>query len=166
MIIYLFSQDIPIYLARRIYSSVSQRSYVSWYAKLRLLLINDRRIPPGNFLSDYVDTSMQEIQIDESCFGKKQKHHRGSVHNRTWVFGMMERRTRRTIFRVVSQRNRDTLLPIIKENVALGSIITSDAWKAYDTLESEGYKHEVVVHKDGFISNSGAHTNGIEGNTL
>ena len=63
----------------------------------------------------------------------------------------------------VEERNRDTLLGIIKERIEPGTTIISDCWKAYDCLEQEGYVHLKVNHSLNFVDpTSGAHTNTIE----
>ena len=80
-----------------------------------------------------------------------------------WVFGLMERETRNTVFQIVQKRDKNTLIPIIKNHVATGSIIYSDDWKAYSCLGKDGYVHKVVVHKKEFVSKEGACTNAIEG---
>ena len=47
--------------------------------------------------------------------------------------------------------------------VAAGALINSDAWSAYLTLDRLGYRHEVVNHSIEFVSETGAHTQTIEG---
>ena len=64
----------------------------------------------------------------------------------------------------VPDRSAKTLVAIIKEHIAVGSIIYSDCWKAYDRLEEEGYKHLKVNHPVAFVDpKTGCHTNSIEG---
>ncbi|CAC5424217.1 unnamed protein product [Mytilus coruscus] len=70
--------------------------------------------------------SMGSIEIDESLSGKKRKYNRGSGKQDRWVFGMLEKGTRKVILRVVEKCNRETLEPIIKENEAEGSTIHLD----------------------------------------
>lgn len=45
-------------------------------------------------------------------------------------------------------RDAATLIPIILENVEVGSIIHTDAWKAYSRLNDHGFEHHVVNHSD------------------
>jgi len=114
-----------------------------------------------------------EIEIDESLFGRRIKHHRGNPTGlKIWVFGMVERSSNTIIMYPVNDRSRSTLLPIIKRHVAPGSTIYSDGWSAYCDLNNEGYRHFTVVHKYTFKSfyknvETGAvvevHTNRIEG---
>jgi transposase-like protein len=56
-----------------------------------------------------------------------------------------------------------TLLPIIKNEVELGSIIHSDEWRAYSSLNNEGYIHNTVNHQKWFIDlETNANTQTIE----
>ena len=159
MIIYLFSQDIPIYLAYRLFPEVSERSYTVWYSKLRGHLLCSLSVK----MDGTIETGLNEYEFDESCFGKKRKYNRGSITNKVWVFGILQRGTRKTSFVIVKKRDRETLLPIIKSKVCVGATIYTDDWKAYSSLEEHGYKHDVVIHKKSFVSETGACTNGIEG---
>ena len=106
------------------------------------------------------------VEIDESKFGKR-KYNRGHRVDGSWVFGGVELTPERNFFAViVPDRQRSTLLPIIKAHIAPGSIIRSDYWKAYDIIPFESgynYTHEKVNHSEGFINDKGVHTNNIEG---
>ena len=79
------------------------------------------------------------------------------------MFGAKERNTRNAFMHIVQKRNRDTLLPIIKSHIEIGSTIYSDQWGAYCTLAEEGYHHDTVNHSKEFKSATGVCTNGIEG---
>ena len=66
------------------------------------------------------------VEMDESCFVRKRKHHRGGapgVRDGRWVFGMIERRDGRSIepsalalvrVFVVDTRIADNLEPLIR----------------------------------------------------
>lgn len=73
------------------------------------------------------------IEIDESCFSRKPKHNRGGNLNRPqkWVFGMIERGTRRFVVVVVPDRTANTLIPIIRQYISRDSTIFSDMWRPY-----------------------------------
>ena len=103
-----------------------------------------------------------EVEVDESMFGRRRLDcwsHRAL--NRLKLFP-------------VDQRDQDTLICIIKENVLPGSTIYTDGWSGYQNHKDHGYKHFVVEHKYTFKStcvefdpDSGmcvtVHTNRIEG---
>ena len=61
------------------------------------------------------------VEIDESLFGKKMKYYKGTGKQDTWVFGLVEKGSRKAILRVVDQRNGTTLLPIIKQSQGVES---------------------------------------------
>lgn len=84
------------------------------------------------------------VEIDESKFGKR-KYHRGKRVDGVWVFGGIERETKKCFFEVVEDRSANTLIPIIKKYILPGTTILSDCWKAYSSIESEGYQHLTVI---------------------
>jgi hypothetical protein len=49
------------------------------------------------------------VEIDESKFGKR-KFHKGRRVDGVWLFGGIERETKRCFFTTVSERTRETLL--------------------------------------------------------
>ena len=103
-----------------------------------------------------------EVEIDESKFGKR-KYHRGKNVDGVWVFGGIERNSKRCFFEIVEDRSASTLIPIIKRYIKPGSIILSDCWKAYSSLKDEGYGHLTVNHSIEFKNkDTGACTNLIE----
>ena len=63
-----------------------------------------------------------------------------------WVFGGIERESKKCFFEIVEDRSASTLIPIIKRYVKPGSIILSDCRKAYSSLKEEGYTHLTVNH--------------------
>ena len=69
----------------------------------------------------------------------------------------------RFFFEIVEDRSAETLMPLIKKYIKKGSIIHSDCWKSYSSLEKEGYFHLTVKHSEEFVnSETGAHTQTIE----
>jgi len=103
------------------------------------------------------------VEIDESKFGKR-KYNRGKRVEGVWVFGGIERDSNppKCFFTSVSDRCVDTLIPIIKQWILPGTTIASDCWRAYSSLEQEGYIHTAVNHSIQFVSETGTHTNNIE----
>jgi len=108
------------------------------------------------------------IEIDECYFGKKRKGNRGNSTTRQWVFGIVQRGTRKSFLVPVNNRTKETLIPLIKARVKSGSTIYHDDWPAYRLLSEEGYQTGVVNHTKEFVSKEGVCTNTIEGegNTL
>ncbi|KAH7824064.1 putative ISXO2-like transposase domain [Monocercomonoides exilis] len=65
---------------------------------------------------------------------------------------------------IVPDRTKDTLIPIILDQIKFGTKIYSDKWKAYQCLSTFGYLHETVCHKREFFNKENkACTNTIEG---
>ena len=65
---------------------------------------------------------------------------------------------------IVFNRKRTTLLDIIKKNVRPGSIIISDCWASYNTIQKDlDMGHMTVDHSKNFKDPlTGAYTNTIE----
>ncbi len=106
------------------------------------------------------------VEADETYIGGGPRHKgkRGQFRwqeEKTTVFGMVERGGE-VITRVVPNARRDTLIPIIKENVAQGSTISTDEHHSYKALPKHGYAHEVVKHRDREYVRGTAHTNTID----
>lgn len=154
---YYFGLDFQIYEVEKLVE-VNHGTVIEWFDNLRAKCIQFLKEDPIT-----LGESMGTIEIDESLYGKKRKYNRGSGKQDTWVFGMIEKGTRKVIFRVVEKRNRATLVPIIKENIVQGSTIHSDCWAAYNSLADEGFVHRTVNHSEEFKSAEGTCTNEIEG---
>ena len=108
------------------------------------------------------------VQIDESKFGKR-KYNRGRRIEGHWVLGMIEDGSEDFRLVVCPENVRDaaTLIPIIQEHVAVGTEIRTDMWRAYSSLNENGYVHKVVNHSDPehrFVTTEGVHTQRIEAN--
>ncbi|KAJ8964757.1 hypothetical protein NQ314_004648 [Rhamnusium bicolor] len=68
------------------------------------------------------------VEIDEAKIGKR-KYNRGRYLEGQWVFGAIERETKRFFLEAVEQRNIDTLLDIIKQRILPGTTVHSDGHK-------------------------------------
>lgn len=105
------------------------------------------------------------VEIDESLLAKR-KYHRGRVIEQVWMFGGVERdsNSEKFFIEIVPDRTKDTLVNVIKRRVREGTTIMSDMWRAYNTLENEGYIHYTVNHSENFINpaNATIHTQTIE----
>ena len=103
------------------------------------------------------------VEMDEAYIGgvRPGKRGRGAAH-KSVVFGMLER-DGDVRGMVVENARRVTLRPIIKENVAPGTTISSDEYWPYQILKLHGYIHGTVGHRKGEYVNGIHHTNSIEG---
>jgi transposase len=105
----------------------------------------------------------KQVEIDETMIGGKIEASKGALSNKTVVLGMLERGGN-VVTEVVSDRRRNTLLPIIKETVRPYSIVHTDEHTAYLTIAAHGYYHETVNHSaEQYVSPTGSSVNAIEG---
>ncbi|XP_022164773.1 uncharacterized protein LOC111029863, partial [Myzus persicae] len=66
-------------------------------------------------------------------------------------------------FFIVQEKDRATLLPIIKREIEPETTIFSEEWKAYSCLNDHGYIHNTVNHKNNCIDpQTGAETQTME----
>jgi len=109
------------------------------------------------------------IEADETFIGGKARNmHRGKreevIHGRgpmgkAIVFGLLERETGKVRTSVVGTRRKHHLHNQIRENVAPGSELNTDALKSYDGLSE--YTHKVVDHAEQYVDGT-VHTNRLE----
>ena len=89
-------------------------------------------------------------QIDESLFCHKQKYGKGRAsETQTWVFGIADTSfsPARFYMEVVPNRSAETLLHIIARVCKPGTIIHSDKWAAYKSINRVlGFDHGSVNH--------------------
>lgn len=63
----------------------------------------------------------------------------------------------------VDKRDRETLLPIIVQEIEPETTNKSDEWRAYSTLKDHGFLHQTINHSENFIDlRTGAQTQTIE----
>jgi ISXO2-like transposase domain len=105
------------------------------------------------------------VEIDECKLGKR-KYNRGHRVDGLWILGGVERTEARRCFLVeVADRSPETLLSVISEHVAPGSLVLTDCWKGYLRLSNAlNVAHMTVNHSQVFVDpNTGCCTNTIEG---
>jgi transposase len=88
------------------------------------------------------------VEIDETYVGgrrRKENYHDDPLKGKTPVMGMVQRGG---AFKghVLPEVKKETLLPIIRQQVELGSTISTDTLRAYKRLGDHGYKHGAVNH--------------------
>ena len=115
-----------------------------------------------------------EVEIDETAISKM-KYEAGRYLNTTWIFGGIERISKRKFIVPLIKsgddedytrpenirRTAENLLPLIHKYIAPCSIIYSDKWKAYDNLSKLGYKHLTINHSQQFVDGT-IHNQNIE----
>ncbi len=139
--------------------SVTQKS--AWFLLHRLRYAFDH--------PNFKYTLGNVVEIDETFVGgqainkhadKKTKNDKGgTIHEKQPVLGMIERDGNVKAI-VVPNRDKETILPIIYNNVEQGTSIMTDEYPAYKSLDN-GYIYLTVNHGAKEYVNHMAHTNGI-----
>lgn len=145
-------------LARDI--SVTQKS--AWFLLHRLRYAFDH--------PNFKKTVGNIVEIDEVGIGgqsyykhsnKKVKNEEGAtISGKTSVIGLRERGGN-VIAKVVTDRSKETLLPIVYANVEPDAILMTDEYPGYKDLALY-FEHHTVNHSAKEFVNHMAHTNGIE----
>ncbi|KAJ4448706.1 hypothetical protein ANN_00096 [Periplaneta americana] len=107
------------------------------------------------------------VELDETrVYNRKYKRGRllKSEKNSVWVFGGIDRETKESFVLKVENRDKNTLIPIIKSFIKPHTKIMTDGWKSYSDLKDEGYIHEVVNHSIEFVreDDRSVHTQKVE----
>lgn len=80
--------------------------------------------------------------------------------NKTAVWGVLDRESRKVRATVVPKVNREALQTAVLDQVALGSKVYTDEARVYRSLPND-YIHEFVNHVEKYV-NGQVHTNGLE----
>lgn len=141
-------------------TGVTYKTAWRMFKQIRMMLDEDR------------DPFTGQVEADESFFGGKAKNMHRHIRERkikgrgavgkTTVAGVLQRQGA-VVAKVVSNREQETLVPFLEERVLPASMIFTDEFKSYDSLESKGYAHSRVHHAANVYVKGDAHTNGIEG---
>jgi transposase-like protein len=109
------------------------------------------------------------VEADETFIGGKarfmhsdkraEKIHGRGPEGKAIVFGLLERETGKVRATVVSGRRKQHLHREIRENVAPGAELNTDALKSYDGLDE--YTHKIVDHAEQYVDGT-VHTNRLE----
>lgn len=121
--------------------------------------------------SDSVEFLSGTVELDETFVGgknknrhadKKVKHSQGrSFKDKTPVFGIYHRETKKVKAFAIPDTKRRTIEPIIYKHIDTDVTIMSDEWFAYSNL-SRSYNHEFVDHSRGEYVRGNVTTNRIE----
>ena len=102
-----------------------------------------------------------EIEVDESYFGGVRKGKRGrGAAGKVPLFGLLKRGGH--VYTVpVKDTKADTLIPIISCKVQPDSIVYTNSYRSYDTLDITDFHHMRINHSKLFADKEN-HINGIE----
>ena len=101
------------------------------------------------------------VELDESYFGGRQKGKRGrGAAGKVPVFGILKRGGK-VYTQIIGDTKTKTLLAIIKQKVRPDSIVYTDNYKSYNSLDTSGFMHYRINHASLFADRYN-HINGIE----
>lgn len=102
-----------------------------------------------------------KVEADESFFGGRRKGKRGrGAGGKIPVFGLLKRNGK-VYAEIIPNCKSETLIPIIREKVMPDSIVYTDNFRSYNTLDISGYHHFRINHSKKFVDKE-KHINGIE----
>lgn len=140
---------------------VTQKSAWFMLHRIRLAMQDD----------DFGSKFRGEVEADETFIGGKARNMHKSVHERRIsgggrnvqdkiiVMGILERGGRvRT--KVIADRQKETLQPIVRQHVEPGANLYTDEMGGYKGLAKD-YLHEIIDHAVEYV-NGRIHTNGME----
>ena len=133
---------------------VNVKTACYYYHRLRIIISQQKE-------KESEEVFNGEIEVDESYFGgtRKGKRGRGSG-GKVPVFGLLKRGGR-VYTKIISDASSSTLIPIIESKVVPDSIVYSDCWRGYNTLDVSEFKHYRINHSKLFADKQN-HINGIE----
>lgn len=141
--------------------NVTQKT--SWFMLQRIR----KCFEPNNY-----STLHNEVEVDETYIGGKEKNKSPFKENNTKgkqgrstlvkvpVIGMVERKGN-LVSHIINDAKSSTLTPAILNIVDKSSIVYTDEWKGYNTIDKL-YNHLFVKHKDNEFVNGRVYTNTIE----
>lgn len=102
------------------------------------------------------------FEVDETYVGGKGKKIRGrGANKKTPVFGVVKRQGG-VYAKAVPNVKRSTVMPLIRQNVEIGSVVNTDEYHLYKHALSD-FQHMTVRHGDKEYVRGTSHTNTIEG---
>lgn len=110
------------------------------------------------------------VEVDETYIGGDRKNKSKKIRAASKIKGYMEKtpvlalleRGGNIITKVLDVSTGETIRPVVLNNVAKGSLLITDGFKAYMTLE-KSYTHEIINHAQDEWGRKKIHTNTIEG---
>jgi transposase len=113
------------------------------------------------------------VEIDETYLGGSWKNKRKSARvqgskrgrgtSKQAVFGILCR-SGKVWAEVVPNVEANTLMPLLRKRVAIGSVVCSDTFRSYTGVAAKGYVHRLVKHdQQEYVDAQGNHINGLEG---
>lgn len=104
------------------------------------------------------------VEADETYIGGKGKNNKRGrgAENKTAVFGMVERQGD-VVAKAVINAKASTIMPLLRENVAIGTNLMTDEFTSYKKAQKNGFNHKTVNHSAKEYVRGETYTNTIEG---
>lgn len=158
-LIYFWSLDLSQKKVGYQSNTLSHDTLFVWFEKLSKLAA---RIIRSENQNGKIGGRNHRVQIDESKFSKR-KYNVGREVRSPWIVGGIDLETREVFFVETFFRDAETLNNIIINHVEPGSIIFTDCWRGYNSLQNQNFEHFTVNHSRNFIDpETGANTQLIE----
>jgi len=133
---------------------VNTKTAAYYFQRLRLLIAHQTEQAAS-------EAFCGEIEVDESYFGGARKGNRGrGAAGKVPVFGLLKRGGK-VYTQIIQDAKGSTLIPIIRQKVIPDSIVYSDCWTGYNTLDVTDFRHYRINHSKLFADKRN-HINGIE----
>lgn len=157
--IYIMSADKAGTSAREIQREIGVTYKTAWRMmhQIRSMMGNN-----NEKLEDEVE--VDETYVHPNTFKRssaRRRYGRDSRRTGETIFGAVQRGGSVKVWHVKSSGVR-VLRPLIQNNVAQGTIVHSDGWKAYHTLAYHGYEHRTTNHSIGEYYTPDSYTQNIE----
>ena len=147
----LFIGGVPARTAAEL-AGVNRHSATLYYQKIRAVIAHE--------MSESSPFS-GEVELDESYFGGHRKGNRGrGAGGKVPVFGILKRKGK-VYTQVIPNASSATLMPIIHQQIQPDSIVYTDCWKAYSSIDVAQFHHFRINHSKLFADKKN-HINGIE----
>jgi transposase len=119
--------------------------------------------------ADHFETLKGHVEVDETWVGGHQSHddYHAEGSNKTIVIGLKELGGP-IVTEIIPNVKMETLREVVLRNSKKGSAVSTDEWRGYKLLKSEGYDHRAVNHmakewrKYAYRRGEYHHTNNVE----
>ena len=122
---------------------VSRTTATLYYQKIRQVICYHLELESEEYFAG-------EVELDESYFGGHRKGKRGrGAAGKVIVFGILKRGGK-VYAKVIENTKASTLMPIITRKILLDSVVYTDCYRSYNTLDVEGFSHHRINHSTHF----------------
>lgn len=102
-----------------------------------------------------------EIEVNKSYLGDTQKGKRGRGAARKVPVFQLTKHGRKAFIQLIKDAKSGTLMSIIRHKIVPKSIVYSDCWGPYSSMDRQGFRHFRINHSK-FFADKKNHINAIE----